>query len=323
MTAPATATLADIANAARSLAGAQRTKQVTDPEIGQWANEALARLYDELVLADDSYYSTDYDFTAGAGSESAATTALPADFYKMRGLTRWPDTPRAVTITSQPFANRNQGAPGYLLRGNSITIVPWRLTTMAGPYRISYVQYPPRFGRPLDIETVQGDGIVAGFGPYGLGLSVYNGHFSAVDDQASLVLFNAVNAIGNNVNWPAGLQMDWSGTPSSPVTTARLVGITHGGPDGTATEAFTADTFAMVVHAGEIYRLDTLLDPFRQYVINHVAAKILEKKKQDASAVWQMAGDELARVQRSASIREGEPEAVPVLWAPRSSRFIW
>ena len=350
------------------------------------------------MAADDSYYSVDFDFSVSSGTEAAATTSLPPDFYKMRGLTRWPDTARATTVIAQPYAYRNSGAPGYVLRGNALSIVPWRFASMAGDYRLTYAPLPPRLGRAIDISVYTNDRLFAGsagthfisalanfakddgqfflapiagtrafgaanaftvtgagdvFEPSDVGTYVYvsgasisgnNNIFpiAAFVSTTQVTLgaappgtFPAIEAFGGGVI--VGFRRD-SGRDSQP-STLLINDSTQLGNDGEwtidtvlsktecllvgapAPEAFTADAFVSLVDPRmDVPTLDAILSAFRQYVIAYVAAKCLDKKKQDASGVMAMMADEMTRVKESAPLREGEPEQAPVLWRARGYR---
>jgi hypothetical protein len=319
-------TLYQLCARARSLSATQRSKQVTDTEMASWINEGVARLYDELTLADDSYYGIPYDFSVSAGSEAAATAALPANFYRLRGVERWPDTPRAYTLYALSFDRRNTGEAGYILNGDNIQIVPWRLTSMAGPYRLHYVPVPPTFGRALDITPSEGDGIVVGVATT-FALQVQRGLFSGVDDQARAIVSGAQYSWDNyrndmTVPTPNGYQMIWTNG------NATATNIDLGDVFSIGLEAFTDDTFVAVVGPVDlatgapaypyILELDALMQPYAQFVVAYAAKKALAKKQwPDGVAVCDdIMAKELERVKRSAPRRESEPEVAAPLWEP-------
>jgi hypothetical protein len=294
---------------ARSLSATQGSKQVTDTELASWVNEGVARLYDELTLADDSYYATAYDFPIGSGTEAAATHSLPADFYRLRGVTRWPDTPRAAVVTALSFDKRNGGEPGYTLTGDSIMILPWRNADMAGTYRAYYVPVPPQFGRALDITPSAGDGVF--ISPYSY-LGVKYGLFSATDNGNNADVYNG-GANDVSIIGVGGMLIDfWNAAGDDPGKIKISL------PVITSATSFTADTFVHVYSAGNITQLDALMDPYAQFVVAYAARKALEKKQWDTSACDATMAMELERIKRSAPMREAEPEAAACLWTPRT-----
>lgn len=55
---------------------------VSDAELTTWVNQGFAELYDLVVSAFEDYFTTSSTFTVSSGN----TQALPATFYKLRGL---------------------------------------------------------------------------------------------------------------------------------------------------------------------------------------------------------------------------------------------
>lgn len=316
------ATVADIIESARGLTGTEKTKQVTNDQLGEWANAGLGALYDAVIQADESYYSVDApDMNFGSGSQAAATLPLPDDFYRARGLKRFPDTAREHPVF--PVTLTDTRKIGYVLRGNTIQITPqWQAAS--GPYRLSYAPLPPKFGRVLDTSVAAGDGIVDG-SPVSAAyaLKCRNGNFSLSDGQSrstSLVLYNDKLA-SENTAYPDGYPLQWVGSVAAPVSTPSLIGLAGVTTGQAAIEAFDYKTIAVLVHSGEITNLDTILDPYRHFIVCYVAAKILEKKKQSTQDMVRQMNAEIERFVASLPDRESEPEAAPCLWRPSFHRY--
>ena len=77
-------TLAELKLQSRQLADRENSQFVTDTELTAYINSAIAELQDLLIQAYSSdYYISDYTFSTVANQ---TTYALPADFYKLRGV---------------------------------------------------------------------------------------------------------------------------------------------------------------------------------------------------------------------------------------------
>ena len=77
-------TLAELKLQSRQLADRENSQFVTDTELTAYINSAIAELQDLLISAYSSdYYISDYTFSTVANQ---TTYALPADFYKLRGV---------------------------------------------------------------------------------------------------------------------------------------------------------------------------------------------------------------------------------------------
>ena len=76
-----TVTLASLQAQVRQRADMLASSFVTDDELAEYINQSVAELYDLLVQTDEDFYTR--------GLEQTVTTpaiALPADFYKLRGV---------------------------------------------------------------------------------------------------------------------------------------------------------------------------------------------------------------------------------------------
>lgn len=318
MAAQISVTIADVIKGARDITGTEKTKQVTNDQLGKWANAGLGLLYDAVIQADESYFSLDADLTFGSGTQAAATQPLPDDFYHMRGVKRWPDTSRAHPIFPVTETDSARKA-GYIMRGHNIQITPFWNAGQAGPYRISYAPPPPRWGRLIDISVANEDGIVTGTSVNtNFALKCRNGNFSGSDgnNNGALWLYDCANASVNNLNYPNGYPLIWSGSPAAPITSSELIAFADPST-AMATETFPYGTVAMIVRDGEIVTLDSVLAPYSHYIECYIAARVLEKKKQSTAGMEQLMSAEIARFIAALPDRESEPEAAPVLWRPR------
>lgn len=304
--------LAQIIADARALSNTQRSKFVTDDEIGNYVNRAVRSLYDYIIAADESYYSNTLDLTFGSGSEAAATMPLPPDFYKVRNLVINPDTLNARPIYSKPMTNHIWDGVGYYMSSNTISIGPAQQAAGGGgPYRLYYVPKPPQFGPAINVQYAPtSDAVVASTGVW----TFVNGAFPAAYVGASLLVAGAANA-GNN-----GTFAITAVTPTT-ITTSNV---------GLVNESFGSGVSASIVlqaitptypvvtpyQAASMVTLDTTLDNFDDFLSCWTAIRIVEKKKQDTSTLVALLEDISGRVQAMAPDRSGEPEAAPVLWSP-------
>lgn len=305
-------TLAQLITNARQLSNTQKSKFVTDDELGDYVNRAVRVLYDLITAADESYYNESIDLTFANGSEAAATLPLPPDFQKVRGVTRFPDTLQASPVYSKTFTNHQIGCLGYLLDGNNISMEPFQLAAN-GPFRLTYVQKPLQFGPAINIAT-NSDNVVQASGQW----TFANGNFNASYVGATLVvagtaqLFNSGSFVITAVD-----------SPSVIITAAT---------GGLGTETFTGSVSASVAlpaitptypavspyQAASMTQLDTTLDNFDDFISTWTALRVVEKKKDSESAqtIGAMLDAITQRVNAMAPDRSAEPQAAPVLWNP-------
>jgi len=303
-------TLAQLITNARALSNTQRSKFVTDDELGDYVNRAVRVLYDLITAADESYYNATLDFSLGNLTEAAATTPLPPDFAKVRGMTRFPDMLQACPVYSKTFTNHQTGAVGYLMDGNNISIAPFQLASN-GPFRLTYVQKPPQFGPAINIAT-NSDNIVQTSGQW----TFANGNFDASYVGATLVvtgafqLFNSGSFLITAVNSPTGILTAPTGPLGTETFTANVA----------ASVAFPAITPTYPVvspyRAASMTQLDVTLDNFDDFISTWVAIRIVEKKKQETGELENLLSAATARVNAMAPDRSAEPQAAPVLWSP-------
>lgn len=151
------ATLADVRTLARQRADMEGSSFVSDAELNSYINASFAELYDLLTSRFEDYYSSSLTFTL-AGSVSSY--ALPADFYKLRGLDFQYTAPNEwISVRQFNFAERNSLSRNlsrltygvrdvsYRVMGNQILFLPEG--SAQGTYRLWYI---PRF-TPLASDT--------------------------------------------------------------------------------------------------------------------------------------------------------------------------
>lgn len=78
-----TTTLLNLQTRARERADMTNSQFIGDAELNTYINMGMLELYDLLVQANEDYFTTSTNLTISAG---ANTAALPASFYKLRGL---------------------------------------------------------------------------------------------------------------------------------------------------------------------------------------------------------------------------------------------
>lgn len=146
--------VADLILGARQKSNTERSKFVSDTEVLGYINERLQSLRDEMIEADPSFYHSQADlvFNNPAGYPAGSAT-LPADLYRIRGLTQWPDTPNARSIRPLAFSSRDGARDaGYVLDGNCVTIVPYQEATR-GPVRVYYTPVLQILASPVSVDT--------------------------------------------------------------------------------------------------------------------------------------------------------------------------
>lgn len=121
---PRTRTRLQIRDAARALADQVNGAFVTDDQANFWIDQAIAALWDKVAIADPDRYLKSSDISTTAGTKSYA---LPADFYKLRGVELVSGSSR-YTVERYEFAERNvyQNADVWLIP-NERTNVRYRI----------------------------------------------------------------------------------------------------------------------------------------------------------------------------------------------------
>jgi len=121
--------LSTIADRARYLADQRNSNFTSDTEMLSLINDNYSELYDELVAANENYYSSTDTITLTAGTSSYA---LESDFYKIIGVDFAVSGNSYVTLMPYMEAERNQSL-------TTSTAIP------SGTIRIRYVPAPTTF----------------------------------------------------------------------------------------------------------------------------------------------------------------------------------
>ena len=98
------ATLSELRTLALQRADKENSRFISTAEANNYINLAYGELYDLLVSQFADYYSTTVNFTLSGTN----TYALPADFYKIRGLDYLISANNYVTVFPFNFNERNR-----------------------------------------------------------------------------------------------------------------------------------------------------------------------------------------------------------------------
>lgn len=112
-------TLAQLKSQARDRADMVNSQFVSDNELVNYINGSIAELHDLLIAAyDNDYFITEYTFSTVSGTDSYA---LPADFYKLRGIDSRVGADQWFTLQPFNFNERNSKNEllSYLAYGNN------------------------------------------------------------------------------------------------------------------------------------------------------------------------------------------------------------
>jgi len=112
-------TLAQLKSQARDRADMANSQFVSDSELVNYINGSIAELHDLLIAAyDNEYFITEYTFSTVSGTDSYA---LPADFYKLRGIDSRVGADQWFTLQPFNFNERNSKNEllSYLAYGNN------------------------------------------------------------------------------------------------------------------------------------------------------------------------------------------------------------
>jgi hypothetical protein len=154
------ATLSELRTLALQRADKENSRFISTTEANSYINLAYGELYDLLVSQFADYYSTIVSFTLSGTN----TYALPADFYKIRGLDYLISAQNYVTVFPFNFNERNrfevpvsrlvygQQRRSYRIMGGNLILIPQQ--DVDGQYRMWYV---PRYTRLANDSDVMGN----------------------------------------------------------------------------------------------------------------------------------------------------------------------
>jgi hypothetical protein len=159
-------TLLELRTQARQLADRENSNFVTDTELNNYVNSAIAELQDLLIAAYGSdYYMSSYNFTTTLNQDAYA---LPADFYKLCGVDAAITSNEFATLRPFNFNERNRNdsfatwglmtGPSirYRLRGNNLVFSP----SPDAPYQIRL------WYTPLAVKLVADSDVLADLNQY-------------------------------------------------------------------------------------------------------------------------------------------------------------
>lgn len=111
--------------------------RLTDADATQFIQDANEEVYRLLAKHDPDSYTTSSTFSTTAGTYEYA---LPADYYKLRGVERREGPEHYVTVQRENWGNRNRRGLKYRVRGSNVRF-------MSDPggndtYRVWYIPTP-------------------------------------------------------------------------------------------------------------------------------------------------------------------------------------
>jgi len=134
-------TASDVIDGGKQLSDMQNSNFVGEIVWLQWLNDARRELYDILVGRFEDYFITQIDSTT-----TTDTIALPADFYKLRGIDRDDKTVRSFPFIERNSVDISSATEGYYNRarycmvGDQIILRP--KDNAPATYKIWYIPKP-------------------------------------------------------------------------------------------------------------------------------------------------------------------------------------
>lgn len=156
-----TKTLSAIRDSIRQRCDMVNSTFITDAEFNNMINSSYAELYDILVSRFEDYYTTSTSSTVTSGNYQIA---VPADFYKLRGVDRLTSGTEYYSLKGFNFSERNsynnsavfntfnQIDIRYRLVGSNIELTPQ--SSAPGTYRLWYI--PTYTTLSSDSDTLDG-----------------------------------------------------------------------------------------------------------------------------------------------------------------------
>lgn len=138
------ATLSDLRTRARSKSDTTDSNRPSNSEFNTWINDGIANLHDILVKQNpDRYTEAGSEFTTTAGT---LEYALPATFYKLRGVERKLSTNNWERVRKFNWNERNDAGIRYRQRGLYL-----RFTDVDGAtYRVWHIPAPTALSDDAD-----------------------------------------------------------------------------------------------------------------------------------------------------------------------------
>jgi len=156
-----TVTLAELRTRSRERADMVYSTFISDTEFNQLINTLIDELHDLLTESSQDYAVSSTNITVGSGSN---TIALPADFFKLRGLDLYNDPNDPLPVRRFNFEERNDFSGSsyysaynyapvrYRLLGSNILLEPPEAAP--GTYRVWY--HPVATKLTSDVATFDG-----------------------------------------------------------------------------------------------------------------------------------------------------------------------
>lgn len=118
-------TLAEIKTQCRQRADMENSEFVSDSELVSYINNSIAELHDLLIAAyNEEYYMEELEFPSVANQRKYA---LPADFYKLRGVDFKLGQNEWSTVKRFNFNRRNDDESGFSVRRALVPYLSYRL----------------------------------------------------------------------------------------------------------------------------------------------------------------------------------------------------
>ena len=293
-------TVSELESRARRAADMEASSFVTDAEVRGYVNDGLAELWDLLVGAyGEDYFLQQATFTLASASE---TTALPADFYKLRGVDLALSGTNYLPVNKYNWRRRNRGVyyPGgaavgthvdieYRLEQNKLRFTPGTGQTYNG--RIWYVPTSPVLQKWAAIAT---------------------GDVNAAGDSITITAHNFRNngtaRVSSTDTPPAGLTAGADYWVQVSDTNTVQMALSE---DGAAVDITDTGT--------GVHTLQSTFDGingWEEYAVVWAAIKCLSKDESDTSAQERQLGRLRMRLEEMAEDRDiGEPETVTDIYA--------
>lgn len=161
-----TITLGELKAAVRERANMENSLFVSDAELTRYINHSCNELYGLIVLSFEDYYMKDIEFEYTSSQLSRDDGyALPADFFKERGVDYRGGAGEWLAINRSEFINRNLRSSSFIFSGRSffpdrqyritgdaIKIIP--LGQSNGTYRMFYIPLFQNLVSDADITSM-------------------------------------------------------------------------------------------------------------------------------------------------------------------------
>lgn len=276
--------------AVRQLSNLENDPIVTDVEIRDRVNEALADLYDLIIASYEHYFVKTVSFTL-AGGVGSNTYALPTDFYKDISLDLNPTTTPSTVHRFTSWVDRNNlTRRSYVIEGTDLVVGPAQIAS--GNFMLSYTPLPPVLAPVTQLDTSGGavDGTLESW-------FFATAAFVAGDVGSFLTVSGAANDANNG---------------TFPITAVSSATDIITGLSDPTSESFGPDVVASYSF-GTVEVLPPVFAPWYEFIQVHAAIAVKDKIEQSTDDLRARLGALTARIQRMAANRmeEGGQIALP------------